>query len=281
MGNVDVQVRTAEILTRLTVAGERLGVDLHQLHPRLAELGTAPGQHARVSVDAAGERLAIRCRQEDGARPVPPLVRPGTSWYELETAGPAAVLVESVQIVGSRPLAEDLALLVAQGVLPAVAEELGARLGGLGHEHCDLVARRTEAGLTRWHLGLAIGGTVPEVMQVAGPILALATTLGVQPLQRRLLEQSLLALAAPGGFTLAVGCDAARPLPELTVEYRGVPWRQVVGLTDALRPGAPVGPRLGIFAGAFDAEQASALEITFRGGTVAHVRIALDLAPRG
>ncbi len=278
MGAADATIRTTEVLTRLAIAGQRLGIDLGALQTYIPRLGSAPGQYARIWVDADGERLAIRCRARDGATGFAAVERPGEVFYELESAPAAPRVGERVLVVGTRSLAEDLAVLATASIDAGAREELAARMVTLGGGRSDALARRTEADQTKWTASLRFGGSLPEVMQTIGPLLAIAEAIAVPPFQRRLLEQAHLALAAPRGFTIAIACDRTSALPQLTVEYAAVPWKQAVGLTDALRPGSPCGPRLGTFAGAFDAPGADALEVTFRSGAPAWVRIAVEHA---
>lgn len=278
MGAADATIRTSEVLTRLAIAGDRLGIDLGTLQTYIPRLGSAPGQYARIWVDADGERLAIRCRARDGTAGFTPVDRPGEVFHELETAPAARRVGERVLVTGTRSLAEDLAVLASAGVDATARETLAARATLLGGGRSDALARRIEAEQTKWSVGLSFGGSVAEVMQTIRPLLAIAEAIEVPPFQRRLLEQAHLALAAPRGFAIAIACDPTSVLPQLSIEYAGVPWKQTVGLTDALRPGSPCGPRLGVFAGAFDAPGADALELTFRGGAPAWVRIAVEHA---
>lgn len=260
------------VLTRLAAAAGQLGIDLSTLQPALSRLGNAPAKGAVVWIDADGERIGVGCRLAGTLGFVGP-DRPGDAWVELETS-PAGRLAERILILGARPLAEDLAVLAAEGVSAAAREELAARLVRIGGATSDGLGRRTEADQTKWSVVRELGGTPSEVMQTLAPLLALADELGVPPLQRRLLEQAHLALTLPAGCRITLACDAARALPQLALAYQGVYWKQAVGLTDALRPGSPCAPRLGVLAGAFGTDSA-ALELTFRAGAPAWVRISV------
>lgn len=277
--SIDPATGTAGILTRLAVVAERLAIERDALWAEVARLGTAPGVYARVWLATTGDQLAVRCRAADGVPAMLALPRPGELSLELATVPDQPVVAETVLSSGRRALAEDLVVLADADVSAGAREELARRLVAVGGGRCDLLGRRTEAGYTTWIAGITSEGSLPDVMQVLSALGALATELGVPPAQRRLLEQAHLALGAPGGFSIAFTCDAADALPTLTLEYRAVAWAQAVGLADALRPGAPCGPHLGVLAGAFGVAAASALELTFRGGEPANIRVGVDLPP--
>jgi hypothetical protein len=269
MGDAEELVRTTDVLARLAVAGEVLRIDLAPLNAYLTHLGSAPGRYARVTLGEGLERLAFGVRE--AARE--PIVRTGSEPYsELEVGG---ALRETVAAIGPGTLAEDLTVLAEAGVVAEARELLAERVAALGGGRTDRVSRSFQTQ-SRWAIGVAFGGSVPEVMTTVNQLLPLATTLGVQPMQRRLLEQAHQVLGAGTGFLVEFACDVDRALSEITITYRDVAWKQAVGLYDALRPGAPCGPRLGAFAGAFNAEQASLYEITFRADAPAIVRVAIE-----
>jgi hypothetical protein len=69
---------------------------------------------------------------------------------------------------------------------------------------------------------------------------------------------------------------------DVTLEYRDIAWKHVVGLADALRPGTSSQAALGTFAGAMGSgETASGMAITYRAGKTAHVRVAVDRSDGG
>lgn len=272
MGNAEELVRTTDVLTRLAVAGQTLRIDLTPLNAYLTHLGSAPGRYARVTLGEGLERLAFGVRE--AARE--PIARAGSPYSELEVGG---ALREMVTAIGPGTLAQDLTVLAEAGVAAEAREQIAERVAALGGGRTDRVSRSFQTA-SRWAIGVAFGGSVPEVMTTVNQLLPVATALGVQPMQRRLLEQAHQVLGAGTGFVVEFACDVDRALPEITITYRDVAWKQAVGLYDALRPGAPCGPRLGAFAGAFNAEQASLYEITFRADAPAIVRVAIEVGER-
>lgn len=268
--------RTTDLLTRLAVACEGLGIDPAPLQARLPELGTAPGRYARVSLDS--DRIAVRC-------PGGVFARPGDDpLLEFETIPGEATIAELVLVHGRRAFAEDLPLLVAGGVAPGVVSELATRLGTLGDGRCDALGRRTELGTLHWIASIAYEradvGASPtlELATMAARLAQIGGALGIADHERRLIEQAHVVLAADQGFTLTITCAPERVLPELEIEYREVPWSRVVGLSDAFAPGSRSGPRLGVFAGAFDAARASTFAITLRTGRPARLRTSIEPA---
>lgn len=262
----DISRGTTEVLTRLAVAAERLGIDPAPLQSRLPDLGTAPGRYARVSVDTA-DRLAIRV--PDGA---PKLARPGDAMLELGTDA-----VEVAFAFARRPFTSDLPLL--RDVSAETRDALAERVGSLGGGRCDALARRSDGV---WLAGVAHelsdvrDSPVRELVAVTNLLLTITSALGVPAPQRDLLQKAHVVLAGGKGYTLWLACDHQHVLPQLTIEYRDVEWKHVVGLTDSLRPGTSSGPRLGILAGAFEAASAAAFAITYRSDDVADVCIAVE-----
>ncbi|MBL0213624.1 MAG: hypothetical protein IPQ07_07065 [Myxococcales bacterium] len=258
--------RTIDVLTRLALAADRLGIDSSALQPQLLGLGNAPASYARISLDTA-DRLALRVGQA-----TPTLVRPGVAQLEVGSDG-----VNGAFAFGRRPFAADLALL--SDVSADARTSLAQRLGSLGGGRCDAIARYSNG---RWLAAvtheLSDLGPSPtqELVAVTSLLFTITGALGVPPEQRALLQQAHVVLAAGKGYTLWLSCDDDHVIPELTIEYRDVEWKHVVGLTDSLRPGTSSGPRLGVFAGAFDAPKASAFAITYGTGDVATVAIAVE-----
>ncbi len=262
---------TIDVLTRLAVAADRLGIDRSFLEPRLPELGNAPASYARISLDTS-DRLALRVPDA-----MPTLARfgvaEGVAQIELGSDG-----VDVAYSFGRRPFAADLALL--SGVSADTRTSLAQRLGSLAGGRCDAIARRSDR---RWRVAvtheLSDLGPSPaqELVAVTSVLFTITAALGVPPDQRALLQQAHVVLAAGKGYTLWLSCDDDHVIPELTIEYRDVEWKHVVGLTDSLRPQTSSGPRLGVFAGAFDAKAATAFAITYRSGDVAEVEIAIAI----
>ncbi|MBA3454612.1 MAG: hypothetical protein H0T42_16095 [Deltaproteobacteria bacterium] len=270
MGNAEDLVGTTDVLTRLAVAGETLRIDLAPLNAYLTHLGSAPAEYARVTLGEGLERLGFGVQLP--ARE--PIARASSTPYsELEVGG---ALRETVTAHGPGTLAQDLTILADAGVRAAAREQLAAWITELGGGRTDRVSRSFQA-TSRWTIGVAFGGSVPEVMTVVNQLVTLATALGIQPMQRRHLEQAHQVLGAGAGCVVELACDVDRALPEITITYRDVAWKHAVGLHDALRPGTPCGPRLGAFAGAFNAEKASLYEITFRADAPAIIRVGIEL----
>lgn len=269
--NPDTSRGTIDVLTRLAVASERLGIDTSSLQPRLPELQMAPGTYSRITLDTS-DRLALRVPAS-----APSIPRPGDAQRELGSDGGEVAFV-----FGRRPIVQDLPLLA--GVSPATRSALGERLGSLGDGRCDGLAHRSDGTwLAAVAHELADAGPSPtdELVAMTSRLFTITSALGVPPRQRDLLQQAHVVLAAGRGYTLWVACDHQRVIPQLTIEYRDVEWKHVVGLTDALRPETSSGPRLGVFAGAFDAPRASAFALTFRAGEVADVAISVDRSSEG
>ncbi len=263
MGNPPTdEERATEVLTRVGAAASRLGIETFWLEAAARRLGNRPGRYLRVWVDTEMPRLVIRADSPDALEERPARAR----YVELDSLGGEYELA-----VGTRALADDRLLLTT---VPAdAADEMARRLDALGGGRCDALGRIV--GGTVWTMTL-VEAEPGDLATSAARLGTLAGELGVTPLQRALFEQSHLVLGERG-YTVTLTADRTGMRPHVTLEYRHVTWARVVGLTDALRPGTSSGTALGVFAGAMGAgEQASGLSITYRAGTTAHVRVAVD-----
>jgi hypothetical protein len=248
-----------EALTRLGTTIGVLGISEAAVIGRIEHLGMP----RRVTLDADAPRLAIRF---DSATALS--VRPATTrLVDVQVVQDRRDLVEVELAIGTRSLAEDAALV------GGAANELASRLRLLGGGRCDALARSSEGTwiasvITASHSDLAAGVV---------PLIALAQEIGVPGVHRMLLENIHLELGGAGSWA-SVACDGDELLPELTIEYRDVAWTRVVELTNTLRPGTKSGTMWGVLAGAFDADQAAAMAIEYRGGRAPNVRVSV--APR-
>jgi hypothetical protein len=254
--------RATEALTRVGVAAGSLGIETFWLEAAGKRFGRSPGRYLRTWLDTEMPRLAMRCESPDALE-----LRPGRVRYvELDSSGGEYELA-----VGTRTFADDRELI---GSVPAPAlDAAGKILDMLGGGRCDALGR--VVGGTVWTMTL-VESMGSELSLSAAKLAAHAHRLGVPPLQSTLMQQAHVALGTKG-YTVTFTCDRIGLRREVTLEYRDIAWKHVVGLTDALRPGTSSATGLGMFAGAMgSADTASGMEITYRAGKTAHIRVAVD-----
>ncbi len=292
--------RTTEILTRLHGAGDALGIAAVGDLARAAEiLGDDVGAYARVSLTDQ-MRLAILCQwpaepEIDAAvramhteigdpiqtRTLPALLdRPAkVRFVELETTDRGATpLTVTIHLVGERALADDVAMLSSHATVPPSTGHDVAALGELvGRSSSDLFVDRAEPkAANQWAFRFRRGNDdAAELAETVGLVLALMERLGVLPEQRLLFERLHPELAGYETTLVSISSALAGVLPRVTVQYPDVSWELVVPTMVELY-GDAWGERLGALAGAFDADESSAFELTFCDEPPVCARVSVD-----
>lgn len=272
-----LQARSAAVLARIATLANRLGIDTSGLDLHLPRLALAIIDSAQVWIDSDGERLAVGCSAVNTVG-YALLDRPGLATVEVETAAVPDRIAIKRTVLQARTMAEDLAWLAEHNVSPAAREQLATWLFDLAGRGPDFIGQRVEGDQTKWFAGFAIAGELSALVAMLRPTLAVAEAIGV--LELRMIQETLLALGVPGGVAITLACDQHTALPQIAIEFSEVAWPTAIGLVDTLRPGSPCAPRLGALAGAFDAERASAVEVTFRAQQPPRIRVAAS-APAG
>jgi hypothetical protein len=276
MGDVSLSdLPAAAFFARLGTMAHQLGMDPFQFESSRKQLTSSLKDYARVAVDGRDRRIAVRTTV-----PRPPmLTRPGTTFLDVETNLAGAIPFGTLLVVGPATVDEDLSLLAngmpaadlpeTRNVDAKVIAQLRERLLVLGQNVGVLGQRRVERNL-QWLLGVELGAdSVRAVCTVADLV-------SVAPYQQMLLGAMHEELAR-NGCLVTLACAPWQLERELTVEYRDLAWEQAV--TTASRVGADAGKAFGVLAGAFVAERAAALEITFRSDGPARVRAAIEQRP--
>ena len=261
MGNADDLrlIRAKEIVARFAVAAAGLGIDPSALRTELIRLVESLDRYGCIWVDADFRRIGLRTLE---AKP-PPLPRPGRAHVELET-NPDGKPLTTLWMVGAGPLDDDLDMIAADGVPRALVDDLGAKLRALGATRAIAVGHRQGTWLVTVELGA-------DSVQ---PVSVLAEAIGVAPYQVAMLGQVHDELAV-NGCTATLAITRAGIRPELSIAYRSVAWPTAIAVTNRLHRG-DASRGYGVFAGAFQTEHASYLEITFRADAVARVRAAFE-----
>jgi hypothetical protein len=273
MGDVSISdLLAVATYTRLGVLAHQLGIDPFQLESSRKQLTPGVNAYARVWLDADFRRLALRTFV---VRP-DALTRPGSTYLELETNPDTGRPDTTLLVVGPRPLDQDLLLLgkpetgtQVQAVVPGVIEGLRAHLAALGDRPVAVLGQRLLPNEANWLLGFELG------TDSAREVSMIAESIGIEPYQLMMLGALHGDLAAKGCLA-TVGCRLSSIRRELTIEYRDLSWPQVISTTNRLRAIKSEGG-FGVLAGAFSAERAAYLEITFRSDQVARVRAAIEV----
>ncbi len=272
MGDVSLgDLPAVAIYTRLGVLAHQLGIDGFQLESSRNQLTAGVNAYARVYLDAEFRRIALRTFV---VRP-PMLSRPGSTYLELETNPDAGTPDTTLLVVGARSLEDDLKMLAdpttgtaTQAVPAPVLDALRTRLAALGSTPVAVLGQRMLPREANWLLGFELGAdSVREVSEVA-------ESMRVAPYQVAMLG-ALHGDLAHKGCLATVACKLTNIRQELTIEYRDLAWEQVLSTTNRLR-GMKSETGFGVFAGAYNADRAAYLEITFRADEVPRVRAAVE-----
>ncbi|MDX2087539.1 MAG: hypothetical protein SFX73_06805 [Kofleriaceae bacterium] len=272
------EVGAAAALARLFIAADRLGIDGAPLQDRAVEVVPALIHGAWASLDS-DNRLAIQCRQTSMG-PGTPIDRPAYARrFELEQ-GPDGRVGEIVTALGRRAFSDDRETLLQAGVPSEVVLQIGPMLELLVLDgRCDGLARKRDDLGETWFASVAFDAmelgqaALEHREQTKSKLLELASALGVHSAQRALLAE--MHWFAHHGFSVSFQFGHDGVLPILYVEYANIPWEPVAKLAHRLRPVPPQPPRLGTFAGAFDASEASSVQIGYIPNGVARVRVSV------
>lgn len=272
MGDVSLgDLPAVAIYTRLGVMAHQLGIDGFQLESSRNQLTAGVNAYARVYLDADFKRLALRTFV---MRP-PMLTRPGATYLELETNPVSGMPDSTLFVFAARALEEDLRLLAEpatgsnpQAVSAAVIDGLRTRLTAFPSAPVAVLGQRLVPREANWLLGFELGA------DSVAAVSAVAESLRVAPYQVAMLGALHEDLAHKGCLAV-VGCTLNTIRQELTIEYRDLSWEQVITTTNRLRAMKSEGG-FGVLAGAYNADRAAYLEITFRADEVPRVRAAVE-----
>jgi hypothetical protein len=286
MGDVSGgELAAIAIYTRIGVLAAQLGIDGFQLESSRRQLTSAVNTYARVWIDAEFRRIGLRTF----VPPPPTLARPGITYLELETNPDGDVPNGTLLVVGRRALAEDLQLLSeatpsgdvvhldrpqraaslgAPGLSPTVVSQIETHLRRIGVSSVDVVGQRMIGTELEWTLGVELPA------RSVGEVSTLADAIGVEPYQLAMLG-ALHGDLAGSGCLVAVAASRRGVGPQVTIEYRDLPWDQVIRTATRLRA-KDAAAGFGVFAGAFAADRAACFEVTFRRDELPRVRAAVE-----
>jgi hypothetical protein len=235
----------------LAIDGDFTAVTLQAPLPADAgQMATFLARH-RATFAGQAERFApLRARQAR-AQLVELGLGPGGLSCALSSVGPER-LADAVELAGRSgfaapdELADVVRLLSPTGRVDAVTDRAlpdGDRLElRIGHDN-----------------GAAAAATGDQLV-------AAAERLGVAGPQVKFLRSTHAIVAGDRRSVAAVSVDRERLVGELVVEYLLSSWQSAVRLVGGFRPGAPVGERLGHWAGALAADRPTAIRISFGAG---------------
>lgn len=192
----------------------------------------------------------------------PVLARPAKARVvELESRGGASLGCEVVS-VGPQRAADDVArACAAAGLTADRARQTQEVIAELDLGPCTaLSCRRTTGGAVRWQLRFVGKNHTPAAMTATrDAFLRVAPRFGVTDPQRAFIDSTHPRLAS--GRPSAIGISLDPSGWDLALEYVDPTWTTAVELFQGFWPAADAGRRLGLFAGALDAQHPAMIRI--------------------
>jgi hypothetical protein len=276
-------VSQANVLARIGSLGGFYGVDLSAMQSALGTLGPELVHHAMVTVPATFDHVAVTTRVArdrldplcnlDQLRRLGKLV-PEARELDVEIDSSGTI---TVRALGSRYVPADSELLANFGVgtlaldsLRDCAAHLGAPLAIADREQLD------------GHDWMFVFGqrnaTDSDRATARAQLLTVARKLGATAPQCNLVDGLHDALARDRDSYATLAISPEHTTPELTVRWQDVRWETVIRMMLGFHPKSDAGKKLGELAGAFDAEQAAAIELALGPIEPPAMRVAVTLA---
>ena len=262
-------VSQANILARIGALGGIYDVDTTALHQVLATLGPELSRATTVTVPITFDRLAVATQvtrerladlvSRDQLRRLGKLA-PDARHVELEIEADGSQLVRTVRASGRRSLAADCELLAGFGVGTLALDSLRDCAAHFGI--ADGISERWRRGGPEWLLHFARDNRNDEARATTrAQILTVARKLAATPPQCNLIDglHDMLAKDRDSFATLEISPDQTSL--QLAVRWQQLRWETVVRMAIGFQPKLDAGSKLGELSGAFDAEQAAALEL--------------------
>ena len=259
----------ANVLARIAALGGMYGIELGEIDQALAVLGPELANEVIVTVPSSFDRIAVATRvahervaalvDRDQLRRFE-LLAAGTPTLELELAAGSGGAVTTLRATGSRDIASDCEVLGAMGIARPVLDSLRHCAAQLGSP--TAIAEKTDRNGHAWLVELAQdNATAADRAATRAQLTAVARELAATEPQCNLVDRlhDVLAKDRDSHATLAVLPD--RPCLELAVRWHHVRWETVIRMMLGFHPGSDAGKQAGEIAGAFDADEAFAIEL--------------------
>lgn len=277
-------------LARIASLAGFYDIDLAPVAELLAKLGPELAETTVVGVPVTFDRLAIFARVErtrldellgrEQLQRVDKLVgklvvdaRP----VELEIEVGAAGVAYTVRAFGNRSVAADSELLASFGVGTLALDSLRDCVAHLGIPFS--IADRTRGSARQWSFQFAHRNeTDAQRADTRARILAVARELGATRPQCNLVDglHDTLAKERDSYTTLIV--DPESTTLQLAVRWQHVRWETVIRMALGFRPKSDAGKKLGELSGAFDANDAEAIELLLGPSEPPELRVAVACA---
>lgn len=284
--SVNGLARQGTVLARIASLAGFYDIELAPAAELLAKLGPELSRGALVTVPVTFDRLAIDARvprerldelvDRDQLRRVDKLV--GESHLiELQVEVSAAGVGHRVRALGSRSIEQDCELLAGFGVGTLALDSLRDCAAHLGIPLS--IADRARGGAPVWQLQFAHRNrSDAERATTRARVLAVARKLGATAPQCNLIDglHDTLAKDRDSYSTLIV--DPESTTLQLAVRWQHVRWETVIRMAIGFRPNSDVGQKLGELSGAFNADEAEAIELLLGPSEPPELRVAVACA---
>jgi hypothetical protein len=259
-------VSQASVLARIGSLGGFFGIDLAAMQSALGSLGPELAQHVEVSVPATFDRVAVTTRVArprldelsnlDQMRRLGKLI-PEVREVDVEVDSAGAT---TVRALGSRRIAADSELLASLGVGTLALDSLRDCAAHLGTPLA--IADREQLVGHDWMFVFGQhNATDSDRATARAQLLTVARKLGATGPQCNLVDGLHDALAKDRDSYATLGISPEHTTLQLVVRYQAVRWETVIRMMLGFHPKTDAAKKLGELAGAFDAEQASAIEL--------------------
>jgi hypothetical protein len=273
----------AEIIARIGALGGFYGVDLDPLHEVLATLGPRLARDAVITVPATFDRIAVATRisREQLADIIEPDQRrrldrldPDARDVELELETDGTTVTRSVRTHRHRSIDADCEHLASLGVGTLAIDSLRDCAAHLGVPFA--LTDRAQPDNAEWLLHFAHrNGSDAERATTRAQLLTVARKLAATAPQCNLVDGLHDMLAKDRDSYSALLVNPEQTSLQLSVRWQHVRWETVIRMALGFRPGSDAGQRLGELSGAFDAEQASSVELLLGPGEPPVMRVAV------
>jgi hypothetical protein len=259
----------ANVLARIGALGGFYDVELDSLDELLGTLGPELAHGATVTVPVTFDRIAVTARiardRLDGVVDREQLRRlgklaPDAREVEIEVETAAPELTRTVFVPGSRDVASDCEQLTRFGVGTLALDSVRDCAAHLGIPFA--LSDRARRGTQEWLLHFALRNrSDAERATTRAQVLTVARKLAATAPQCNLIDglHDMLAKDRDSYATLVISPELTSP--RLVVRWQYVRWKTVIRMALGFRPKSDAGKKLGELSGAFDAEEAAAIEL--------------------
>jgi hypothetical protein len=276
-------VSQANVVARIASLGGFYGIDLAAMQSALGTLAPELVEHAMVTIPATFDRVAVTTRvararldglcERDQLRRMSKLAAEARD-LDFEIDSTAAT---TIRAIGSRFVAADAEQLASFGVGTLALDTLRDCAAHLGTPLA--IADRVHAGTPEWLMYFGQRNTTDgDRAATRAQLLTVARKLGATGPQCNLIDGLHDALAKDRDSYATLTISPEHTTLALSVRWQDVRWETAIRMMLGFHPNSDAGKKLGELAGAFDAEQAAAIELGLGPTEPPAMRVAVTYA---